>query len=111
MFDMPKGLKTPKNKSNAEVDGGIGADWGKTSRDYAEHRPGPPLSFYQKLAALEIGLPGQTVLDLGTGTGVIARQMARQGCKVWATHISDTQVKMAQTLATEENLDITFATA
>lgn len=111
MFDMPKGHKTPKNKSNAEVDGGIGVDWGKTSRDYAEHRPGPPLSFYQKLAALEIGLPGQTVLDLGTGTGVIARQMARQGCKVWATDISDTQVKMAQTLATEENLDITFATA
>ncbi|MDA7784740.1 class I SAM-dependent methyltransferase, partial [Pseudomonadales bacterium] len=74
-------------------------------------RPGPPLSFYQKLAALEIGLPGQTVLDLGTGTGVIARQMVRQGCKVWATDISDTQVKMAQTLATDENLHITFATA
>jgi 2-polyprenyl-3-methyl-5-hydroxy-6-metoxy-1,4-benzoquinol methylase len=101
MFDMPKGAKTPKNMGNAEVDGGIGVDWGKTSRDYAEHRPGPPQSFYQKLAALEIGLPEQKVLDLGTGTGVIARQMARQGCEVWATDISQTQVKMAQTLAAE----------
>ena len=41
MFDMPKGHKTPKSKSNTEVDGGIGVDWGKTSREYAEHRPGP----------------------------------------------------------------------
>ena len=111
MFDMPEDQKTPRNKGNAEVDGGIGVDWGKTSRDYAEHRDGPPLSFYQKLASLEIGLPRQKVLDLGTGTGVIARQMARQGCEVWATDISDTQIKMAQTLAAEENLPITFATA
>lgn len=43
MFDMPKGAKTPKNMGNAEVDGGIGVDWGKTSRDYAEHRPATEL--------------------------------------------------------------------
>ncbi len=105
MFDLPKDRKT------AEVDGGKNIDWGKTSRDYAAHRPGPPLSFYQKLAALDIGLAGQKVLDLGTGTGVIARQMARQGCEVCASDISDTQVKMAQALAIEENLHINFATA
>ena len=33
MFDMPEDQKTPRNKGNAEVDGGIGVDWGKTSRD------------------------------------------------------------------------------
>ena len=74
-------------------------DWGKTSTDYAKHRPGPPPSFYQRLAALGIGLPGQKVLDLATGTGVIARQLATQGSDVMASDISDEQVRMASELA------------
>ena len=51
MFDMPNESK-PKN-----IDDGKHIDWGKTSRDYARHRPGPPASFYQKITALKIGLP------------------------------------------------------
>ncbi len=83
-------------------------DWGKTSRDYARHRPPPPPSFFNKLQALGIGLDGQSILDLATGTGIIARQMARQGCIVTAGDISETQVKMAQSLATDEGLSIDF---
>ena len=64
------------------VDEGMSIDWGKTSLDYASYRPGPPPSFYERLVALGIGKAGQHLLDLGTGTGVIARQMARQGCHV-----------------------------
>ena len=41
-------------------------DWGKTSADYAGHRPGPPQSYYSRLRALGIGSPNQRVLDLGT---------------------------------------------
>ena len=74
-------------------------DWGKTSADYAKHRPGPPPSFYRRLKALNIGLPGQRVMDLGTGTGVIARHMAKQGCHVMASDISAEQVHMARALA------------
>jgi SAM-dependent methyltransferase len=57
-------------------------DWGKTSQDYAAYRSGYPESFYEVLAALGIGKPGQRILDLGTGTGVLARAFAQRGSVV-----------------------------
>ena len=86
-------------------------DWGKTSADYARHRPGPPPSFYRRLKALDIGLPGQQVLDLGTGTGVIARHIARQGCDVMASDISAQQIHMARALAKSDGVQVDFQTA
>jgi SAM-dependent methyltransferase len=86
-------------------------DWGKTAADYAKHRPGPPPSFYRRLQALGIGLPEQYVLDLATGTGVIARQLAKQGCHVMASDIATGQVEMAKALAKEQGLSIEFQTA
>lgn len=93
------------------IDGGRAADWGRTSSDYAAHRPGPPASFYSRLKALGIGLPGQRVLDLGTGTGLLARQFARQGCRVAGIDIAAGQVDAARRLAAEEGLDVAFAVA
>ena len=60
-----------------EIDEGHAFDWGKTSPDYAVYRPGYPASFYTVLQALGIGTPGQDILDLGTGTGVLARGCMR----------------------------------
>jgi SAM-dependent methyltransferase len=85
-------------------------DWGKTATDYAQHRPGPPESFYARLQALGIGRPKQRVLDLGTGTGVIARQMASQQCTVSACDIAPDQIAMAAELARQQGLEIDFAT-
>jgi SAM-dependent methyltransferase len=90
------------------VDPGMSIDWGKTSLDYARYRPGPPPSFYQKLMSLNVGVKGQHILDLGTGTGVLARQFAKQGCEVTGTDISEEQVRMAATLAEMEHLKIRF---
>jgi SAM-dependent methyltransferase len=90
------------------IDPGKTIDWGKTSRDYAEHRPGPPDSFYKKLAIHDVGLKGQKVLDLGTGTGVVARRLASEGCDVIGTDISKEQILMAQELAKQEGLTIDF---
>ena len=59
-----------------EIDSGKAFDWGKTSPDYALYRPGYPTSFYTVLQAVGIGQPEQDVLDLGTGTGVLARAFA-----------------------------------
>ncbi|MGE0527955.1 MAG: class I SAM-dependent methyltransferase [Bdellovibrionales bacterium] len=86
-------------------------DWGKTSEDYAKFRPGPPESFYRRLAALDIGLPGQRLLDLGTGTGVLARTFAKRGVQISATDISDEQIRVAKELAAGADQTIDFRVA
>ena len=90
-------------------DGDKVIDWGQTSADYAVHRPGPPASFFARLTALGVGLPGQRILDLGTGTGVLARQFARQGAAVNGVDISAEQIATAKHLADEEDLSAEFA--
>jgi SAM-dependent methyltransferase len=83
-------------------------DWGHTSGDYARYRPGYPPSFYQRITALGIGLSGQRVLDLGTGTGNVARALARLGCTVTGVDISTEQIAEARRLAAEEGLQAEF---
>lgn len=83
-------------------------DWGKASGDYSTFRPGPPPSFYTRLAVLGVGLPGQAILDLGTGTGVLARQFARQGATVTGVDVSEEQILAARRLASDEKLDAEF---
>jgi SAM-dependent methyltransferase len=83
-------------------------DWGKVSLDYAQYRSGYPESFYEVLAALGIGKPQQTILDLGTGTGVLARAFAKRGARVTGVDISAHQIAAAQALAAQEGLEIVF---
>lgn len=90
------------------IDSGRPIDWGKTSYDYATYRPGPPDSFYEKLLALDIGLNKQRILDLATGTGVLARQFAKQGAIVSGIDISDVQLEQAKRLAEQENVEVDF---
>lgn len=93
------------------IDPGRVIDWGKTSDDYARHRPGPPDSFFARLASLGVGLPGQCVLDLGTGTGVLARRFAQAGCKVCASDISAEQITVAQRLAAHDGVSVKWHVA
>ena len=93
-----------------EIDEGHAFDWRKTSLDYAVYRPGYPASFYTVLQALGIGTPGQDMLDLGTGTGVLARAFAKQGAHVTGVDIAEAQVIAAQQLAAQEHLDSRFMT-
>jgi len=93
------------------IDGGRPFDWGKTSPDYAIYRAGPPESFYEKLLALDVGLSRQRILDLGTGTGVLARQFAKQGSVVAGIDISREQIQAAKTLADADGLDVDLRVA
>jgi SAM-dependent methyltransferase len=89
-------------------DQGRAIDWSATSADYGKHRPGPPESFYARLRALGVGLAGQRILDLGTGTGLLAREFAKHGAIVSGTDIAQGQIEEAARLASEANLSCDF---
>lgn len=90
------------------IDGGKAFDWGRTSADYAKYRDIYPAKFYELLAANGVGVSGQRVLDLGTGTGVLPRNMHRFGAAWVGTDISDGQIEQAKRLSHESGMDIDF---
>jgi 2-polyprenyl-3-methyl-5-hydroxy-6-metoxy-1,4-benzoquinol methylase len=57
----------------------MSVDFGRTAGDYAAYRAGFPDEFFSRLADMNVGLDGQRVVDLGTGTGALARGFARGG--------------------------------
>jgi SAM-dependent methyltransferase len=93
------------------IDPGRRIDWSLTSGDYAAHRPGPPARLYDMLALLGVGLRGQRLLDLGTGTGLVAREFARRGCAASGTDIAPGQIEAARGLAQTEGLAVDFQVA
>lgn len=58
------------------------ADFSKTASDYGRHRAGFPDEFFDRLSATGILRAGMRALDLGTGTGTLARGLALRGCEV-----------------------------
>jgi SAM-dependent methyltransferase len=86
-------------------------NWASAARDYADYRPGPPLSFYRHLEALGIGLPGQRTLDLGTGPGQLALQFARQRCHAAGIDPDPGQIAEGQATARREGLPVDFRVA
>lgn len=87
------------------VDKGNGFDFGKTSKDYAKYRDIYPDSFYKKLEQLGIGLKGQEILDLGTGSGVIPRMMTGRGSHFTGADISAEQIEQAKELSAGMPID------
>jgi len=90
------------------IDAGKAFDWGKTSEFYAKYRDIYPDIFYQKVADRGLCVKGQKVLDLGTGTGVLPRNMYKYGAKWTGTDISPEQIEQAKKLAKEAGMDIDF---
>jgi SAM-dependent methyltransferase len=106
--DVGSGLDSELVPTNPGIDGGRLIDWGRTSADYSVHRPGPPPSFYEKLRVFDVGVAGQRMLDLGTGTGALAREFARAGARVSGIDVSQRQIAEATRLAAAEGLEIDF---
>ncbi len=88
------------------IDGGKAFDWGKTSADYAKYRDIYPQEFYDKIVNRKLCIHNQSVLDVGTGTGVLPRNMYRYGAKWTGVDISENQIAQAKILS--EGMDIDY---
>lgn len=97
------------NIISKNIDNGNPFDWGRTSADYAKFRDIYPEKFYRKILDRNLCMDGQSVLDLGTGTGVLPRNMYRYGAKWTATDISENQIAQARILS--EGMDIDYHVA
>ena len=56
-----------------------GVDFGDTASDYARYRVGFPDSFFAQLEQHGVPIRGARAVDLGTGTGTVARALAIRG--------------------------------
>ena len=81
------------------VDDGKAFDFGKTSKAYAKYRDIYPEEVFEKLHDIGVGVQGSRWLDLGTGTGVIPRGLAKYGADIVATDISEQQITEAIALS------------
>ncbi len=94
------------NIMNRSIDGGKPFDWGRTSLDYAKFRDIYPEGFYEKIICRNLCTAGQRVLDIGTGTGVLPRNMYRYGAKWTGVDLSEKQIEQAKILS--EGMDIDY---
>lgn len=92
--------------TDINIDKGRAFDFGNTSSDYAKYRDIYPQIFYDKVLRRNLCNNGQSVLDIGTGSGVLPRNMYKYGAKWTATDISSEQIKHAKLLS--KGMDISY---
>lgn len=93
---------------NFKIYGNAKLNWNATSRDYLQYRPGYPKIFFDTLRHLGIGLAGQDILDLGSGTGALAIPFAKEGARVTAMDLSEGQIRAGKEAARKQGVKIKF---
>lgn len=86
----------------------VEVDFGKTAKDYAAHRAGFPRQLFDRMAAMGLGRSGQRLLDLGTGTGTLARGFARRGCIVTGLDPSEPLLREARRMTEREAVPVEY---
>ena len=88
----------------------MSTNFGAAAEDYAKFRAGFPDSFFDRLASFGLCKSGTTVVDVGTGTGTLARGFARRGATVVAVEPDDRLVHQAQQLDAAASVSIGYRT-
>ena len=88
-----------------------GTNFGRAAAEYGADRAGFPESIFNRLGAFGIGKAGQRVVDLGTGTGTLARGFAQRGCKVTCVDPDERMIEQAKAIDRQSGVEITYATA
>ncbi|HET6521480.1 MAG TPA: class I SAM-dependent methyltransferase, partial [Geminicoccaceae bacterium] len=79
--------------------------------DYGRHRAGFPEAFFDRLLARGDVAAGRRVLDLGTGTGTVARGLARRGCEVTGLDPSEPLLAEARRLDRAAGVSVRYVVA
>ena len=90
---------------------GAQVDFGKTAQDYATSRAGFPPAFFDLLGTRGYAKPGQRALDLGTGTGTVARGLAQMGLVVSGLDPSQALLDQAAELDKAVGVAVTYRRA
>mgnify|MGYP001220192724 CR=1 FL=1 len=83
-------------------------DFGRTAGDYGRHRLGFPPRLFAELTARGLVRPDTRALDLGTGTGTVARGLAVAGMRVTASDPAAAMMKEARRLDAEAGVAIDY---
>ena len=94
-----------------DIDGGKAFDFGKTASAYATYRDIYPAELYERLRALGVAASGTAWLDIGTGTGVLPKNLYNPKASITGADISPEQIAFAKKEAEESGRDITYIAA
>jgi SAM-dependent methyltransferase len=96
------------HKLDAVRELGSKIDFGKTAGDYAKHRAGFPDAFFERLATMGLIRAGMKALDLGTGTGTVARGLAMRGLEATGLDKSTALMEQAKMLDAESGVAVRY---
>lgn len=82
--------------------------FGKYADDYARHRAGFPESFFNRVLQLDKLNKNSTLLDLGTGTGTLARRFSKEGLCVTGLDIDKEMIKASQERDRIEEVNVKY---
>jgi SAM-dependent methyltransferase len=86
-------------------------DFGHTAQDYSRHRAGFPPDFFARVAPWGVGLARQELLDLGAGTGAVARGFALRGCRVTGLDRAQPMLEQAEELDRAAGVTVRYVCA
>ena len=86
-------------------------DFGRTAGDYARHRAGFPERLFERLIEQGVVRAGERLLDLGTGTGALARGFARRGLRVTGLDVATAMLAQARRLDRDAGVRVRYVRA
>lgn len=86
-------------------------DWNHAAGDYAKHRAGFPDWFFDRISSEGLFRGGHRVLDLGTGTGTLARGFAQRDGKVTGLDVAPQMMEQARALGAAQGVNVDYVVA